>query len=377
MLSLDPRSLIAMGGFMALVMAVVLWFMRRSYPASIQGLGFWAWIPVCWLIGSALFTSSGTGPFELLRLLGNGFLFAGFALFHIGCRRFYGQPGAMRQLAAGGVLSLLALAWFLWGSPWYAMRVALVAFSICCVHAATLWFLWRHASRSFPVRLVQVTLLVHVLILLVRMQTVFTTDALGDLTNASTVQSFYIGAYVMAVLLLCIGAVLMATDRVRTELEHMATYDALTGALNRRAILELCEQEHGRSVRYGQTFSLMMVDLDHFKTVNDSHGHQHGDRVLKHFADRTRAALRGADRLGRYGGEEFLILLPNTPSHTALPVATRIHAALGAGHPLDCEVSIGVASWLGAGDALDAMLGRADAALYQAKAQGRNRTCVG
>jgi diguanylate cyclase (GGDEF)-like protein len=129
-------------------------------------------------------------------------------------------------------------------------------------------------------------------------------------------------------------------------------------------------------VRYGQAFSIMMIDLDHFKSVNDTHGHQHGDRVLVHFAECTRAALRRADRFGRYGGEEFLVLLPNTTADVALPVTERIRAALSAGHALDCQASIGLTHWRGPEDTLDAMLGRADAALYQAKAQGRNKTCI-
>lgn len=129
-------------------------------------------------------------------------------------------------------------------------------------------------------------------------------------------------------------------------------------------------------LRYKQPFSLMMIDLDHFKAVNDTHGHQHGDRVLVHFVECTRAALRRADRFGRYGGEEFLVLLPNTTTDAALPVAERIRAALSTGHVLDCTASIGLTHWHGPEDTLDAMLGRADAALYRAKAQGRNKTCT-
>ena len=177
--------------------------------------------------------------------------------------------------------------------------------------------------------------------------------------------------------MMSVGTLLMATDRVRTEFEHMATHDGLTGTLNRRAIIQCAEDELDRSLRYQQAFSLMMLDLDHFKAVNDTHGHQHGDRVLVQFAECTRTALRRADRLGRYGGEEFLVLLPNTAADMALPVAERIHEALASGQSLDCTVSIGVTTWQGAGDSLDAMLGRADAALYRAKAEGRNRTCAG
>jgi len=120
----------------------------------------------------------------------------------------------------------------------------------------------------------------------------------------------------------------------------------------------------------------MMVDLDHFKAINDTYGHQHGDAVLVHFAQCAQAALRRADRLGRYGGEEFMVLLPETSAQDALVVADRIHAALATGHALDCKLSIGLTGWIGPSDTLDAMLARADGALYDAKAQGRNQSRV-
>lgn len=375
--SLDPRSLIAMGGFMALVMGIVLGFMRRYYPPSILGLGYWALAPAVWLIATVFFAVPGPWPQEMGRWLGNGLILLGFVLFHVGCRRFFGQPAAWRRILVLYMLTMLSLAWFAGLDPSYRMRVTIVTAAVAVVHIGTLIFLWQSGNRNFPVRMVQATLALHLCVLLVRLQTVLSVSEVGDLMEASTVQSFYLGAYVLSVLLLSIGAVLMATDRVRTELEHMATHDALTGTLNRRAILGFCEDEHERSLRYQQPFSLMMIDLDHFKSVNDTHGHQHGDRVLVHFAESTRAALRRADRFGRYGGEEFLVLLPNTSTDAALPVAERIRAALTTGHALDCTASIGVTHWRGPEDTLDTMLGRADAALYQAKAEGRNRTCTG
>ncbi|MGE5332619.1 MAG: GGDEF domain-containing protein [Nitrospirota bacterium] len=374
--SLDPRSLIAMGGFMALVMGLVLGFMRRYYPPSILGLGYWALAPAAWLIATVFFAAPGPWLQEMGRWLGNGLILLGFILFHVGCRRFFERPVQWRRIVVPFALVMLSLAWFAGPEPSYRMRVAIVTAAIAVTHTSTLVFLWQSGNRNFPVRMVQATLALHLCVLLVRLQTVLSVPEVGDLMEASTVQTYYLGAYVLAVLLLSIGAVLMATDRVRTELEHMATHDALTGTLNRRAILECCADEHERSLRYKQPFALMMIDLDHFKTINDTHGHQHGDRVLVHFAECTRAALRRADRFGRYGGEEFLVLLPNTTADVALPVAERIRAALSAGHALDCQASIGLTHWRGPEDTLDAMLGRADAALYQAKAQGRNQTCI-
>ena len=377
MAALDPRSLIVMGCFAALVMAVVLGFMRRYYPPTIQGLGYWAWTPVVWLTGGAMFAAP-TGEWTgIVRLLGNALVLGGMALFHIGCRRFFSQPPAWQRVLASWALGVLAIAWFTWASPSYPARAALITIAIVGFHAASLWFLWRHGNRNFPARMVEITLLVHMGVLLVRLQGLFSKEAVADLMEPSTVQTFYLGAYVVVVLLLCIGAVLMATDRVRTELEYMATHDGLTGTLNRRAILSACAEEHERSLRYGQPFSLMMMDLDHFKRVNDTYGHQHGDQVLMHFAKCTRTALRRADHFGRYGGEEFLILLPNTTTDTVRPLAERIRASLATGHALDCKASMGVTHWQGPHDSLDAMLARADAAMYRAKAQGRDPTCGG
>lgn len=377
MIALDPRSLIVMACFMCLVMAVVLAFMRRYYPPNIQGLGYWAGMPAVWLMGGVLFAWPADEWLSVNRLIGNGFILGGLALFHVGCRYFLAQPSVWRQVLAGWGITMLAMIWCSWVAPSYAVRAALITVAIIVLHGATLVLLWRHGNRNFPVRMVQFTLLLHLGVLLVRLQGLFSPTAVGDLMDASAVQTFYLGAFVVLVLLLSIGAVLMATDRVRTELEYLASHDGLTGALNRRAILSACADEHGRSLRYGQPFSLMMMDLDHFKVVNDTYGHQHGDRVLIHFAKCSRAALRRADQFGRYGGEEFLILLPNTTTDTARPLAERIHASLATGHELDCKVSIGVTHWQGPHDSLDAMLGRADAALYRAKAQGRDQTCVG
>ncbi|WP_313070127.1 GGDEF domain-containing protein [Melaminivora sp.] len=375
--SLDPRSLIIMANFMTLVMGAVLGFMQQHYPSNIRGLRQWAFVPVVWSVAAVAHLAPPGSGLQLPLLLANACVLAGFVLFHLGCQRFLEQPRMQRTLITTSLALLLSLAWFVWVVPSYPTRLVLVTATISALHIWTFLLLSRHGPPRFPTRLVQIALLAHVAVLLVRLVTAASAESAGGLLEPSEVQTFYIGAYVMTVLMLCIGAVLMATDRVRTEFEHMATHDGLTGALNRRAILALCHDEHKRSQRQPRPFSLMMLDLDHFKTINDTHGHQHGDRVLVHFADRMRAVLRGTDRLGRYGGEEFLVLLPETDARAASALAQRIHAALACGHALDCQVSIGVADWQGPGDSVDALLGRADAALYRAKAQGRSQTCTG
>ena len=376
MTQLDPRSLIAMAGLMAALMAVVLYFMRRYYPPSIQGIGYWASAPLMWLVATVMFSGRGVFPDLFSMVVANTLLLVGTTAFYIGCRRFLGHGGGWRLWGSVAALSALLFAWLTYGYSSYPLRLGSFTALMICIHAANLRFLLRHGGKRFPVRLVEVVLVLHIAVLAVRLSTTLVGRAGNDLMEPSLYQTLYIGAYVLTVLMLSIGAVLMATDRLTTELNHLATHDALTHTLNRRALLDRFEEELARSQRTGKGPALMMLDLDHFKAVNDTRGHQHGDAVLVHFVQRAQAVLRRPDRLGRYGGEEFVVLLPETGAQDAQAVAQRIHAAAASGHALDCQLSIGLTTWLGPQDTLDAMLARADKALYQAKAQGRNQTCV-
>lgn len=377
MTNLDPRSMIALAGFMSAVMAMVLLFMRRHYPPSIRGVGGWAAAPLLWLLSTVLFGARGAIPDWLGLVLANQLLVLGSVTYYMGTRQFMGQPATWRTWNWVMAGTTVVFAWLTYGWPNYAVRVGFFTVVMGVLYAAQLRFMLHHGGRNFPVRLVEVMLGLHMLVLGVRLGSILAGHAGNDLMEPSLFQTLYIGAYALTVLMLSIGAVLMATDRLRTELEHLATYDSLTQALNRRALLQRCADELERAQRYGNGPSIMMVDLDNFKAVNDTRGHQHGDAVLVHFAERTRQVLRRPDRLGRYGGEEFMVLLPGADTQAALGVAQRIHATLASGHPLDCKVSIGLTSWTGSHETLDAMLSRADAALYRAKEEGRNRTVVG
>ena len=167
--------------------------------------------------------------------------------------------------------------------------------------------------------------------------------------------------------------------RDHAELGRLARFDVLTGLLNRRTILEKLDEWVLHVGRYKGHLSVAMLDIDHFKRVNDHYGHQTGDHVL---ADTAQAMQRGArltDFAGRYGGEEFLVVLPKTDASGAALMAERIRASLQAmpmhgaeGKPFHVTVSIGIAEWCD-GEDVDALIGRADAALYRAKATGRNR----
>lgn len=159
------------------------------------------------------------------------------------------------------------------------------------------------------------------------------------------------------------------------ELARRASTDELTGLANRRRMVEAIGSELLRFARYGHPFSVILIDIDHFKTVNDRFGHAAGDRVLVTLATRTTEVLRDVDTLGRWGGEEFVVILPETRFEETLYKATALCAHV-AGMPLleahPVTISCGVAS-VRPGDSLDSLLQRADEALYAAKRLGRNR----
>jgi len=159
----------------------------------------------------------------------------------------------------------------------------------------------------------------------------------------------------------------LAHERVR------ANVDGLTGAANRRHFYELAEQELLVAKRYRQPLAVILFDIDHFKQINDSLGHQGGDEMLQRVAQTARAHLRHADVFARYGGEEFIVLLPQTSATPATIVAERMREDMIAAK---ITISCGVAELLSPDDTLDQIVRRADDALYAAKRQGRNRTVL-
>jgi diguanylate cyclase (GGDEF)-like protein/PAS domain S-box-containing protein len=167
--------------------------------------------------------------------------------------------------------------------------------------------------------------------------------------------------------------------------QQLARIDTLTGINNRRYLFELAEHQFNIAIRYGSPLSVLMFDVDDFKMINDNFGHAIGDRTLQHLAQVVRAQLRSVDVIGRYGGDEFIILLPQTSTEEALILGERIHASVNAAHvetnkgPLTFTISLGIAQTTHhptQPDSMEGLLLRADQALYAAKQAGRNCTVI-
>jgi diguanylate cyclase (GGDEF)-like protein len=179
------------------------------------------------------------------------------------------------------------------------------------------------------------------------------------------------------------GLLLMAMDRLRNEVADLALLDDLTGVGNRRHLLQRLSEECARAERSGESFSLLVIDLDGFKVINDTHGHAAGDACLQHFTLMAQTRLRPGDMLARTGGDEFCVVLPASTLREGAMIARRIldvcredaDACVGADIPI--AISIGVAQWTrDMGAFPDRLIAAADHALYAAKNEGKNRYAV-
>jgi diguanylate cyclase (GGDEF)-like protein len=179
------------------------------------------------------------------------------------------------------------------------------------------------------------------------------------------------------------GFLLMAMDRLRNEVADLALLDDLTGVANRRHLLQRLGEECARSERSSEPFSLLVIDLDGFKTINDTHGHAAGDACLQHFTLMAQTRLRPGDMLARTGGDEFCVVLPSSTLREAAAIARRVlevcrqDAVNCTGVDIPIAISIGVAQWdRGVGQFPDRLIAHADHALYAAKKNGKNDFAV-
>ena len=368
---MDPKTIMLLSGALGAVMAVVLYLLKRSYPPTIRGVELWSLSLAMSFVAGVLFATTGVLPTPLSTTLPSLMTFLGPYISLVGTQRFFNA--APRHLPWLGLIAAAASTsmWFTYGQPDYGVRLQLssaVVGALCLSHA---WLLWQHSRKTLAGRIAIGVLASAGAVQVMRFATARLYPAGENVMNTSAQNVAYLAAFAFAIVLIAISQVLLATDRLRGELQRAATHDSLTDAYTRRYMKEALQRELSRCLRHNRQMALLLIDIDHFKKINDSLGHQEGDRVLTEFVTSIKALLRGADLLGRFGGEEFVVLLPETTLAVANAVAERVRAAMSSwGGP---TVSIGVTASRASGDSVDALLARADAAMYRAKSKGRNR----
>jgi len=373
---LDPRTIVMLTGMLAGMLAMVLLIMRRSYPHTIRGLGEWAAAVLLFFFTGPLFAIGGQETEGLRICIANTVLMSGIYLCYIGTQRFLGVTPKLVQGWSLVAAVALVLAWFTLVDNSYAVRLAITSALQIYLFSKHAWLVYRHGTHTFSRLMLTCVLASAAGIQVIRYVAKLANPQMVGILDNTPIQVFYVTFYPFLMLLFMISAILLASERLREEFEHMASHDALTDAFTRRHMNEALAQEFERSRRQGRDMALLALDLDHFKSVNDTLGHQAGDRVLIDFVANVRTLLRRHDQLGRFGGEEFVVLLPESTAETAHAIAERIRAMMEE-RKSGCTVSIGVTSLCNDSDTVEVMLARADAAMYRAKNNGRNRVELG
>lgn len=374
--AIDSRTMLVVMLTSCLLMAAVLWF--ASAGKFRDGLGKWtASLGVqagAWLLFSAQDFLPG-----LLSIAAAHALFAlSWSLQFAGILEFRRRPVPLWLLWVPAALVLVFFLAFM-ANPRVRLGTGGLLYGLAYVLLAAVLLRGRPQHRFRARRLLALCYLVGAAALIARgIAAWLAPQEFGSALVSNTYQGFmYLGLHTVIVGG-SLAFLLMHKERSEEEKSRMATTDPLTGVFNRRTFIELAEQELARARRSGMPIALMMLDLDHFKEVNDTHGHLIGDEVLVAFTRLIRDCVRRGDLVVRYGGEEFCVLLPATTLGAANALAERIRAAMAAStltaRPFRVTVSIGLTSYAGARDVSVAdLLSRADEALYRAKEEGRDR----
>ncbi|MGY4830111.1 diguanylate cyclase [Sphaerotilaceae bacterium SBD11-9] len=343
------------------------------------------WAGYALLTGTALvlFVWATLTRSEEVRAVGNVCVAAGVLLLQSGVRQFVGRPAAPWAYL-GLLAAVVVVSWFGLSAQHGPLRVAAISGLLgllCWVTARDVHvYVRRKLDQRWGPWLALPLVLGGLVFLLRSARAVASPDTIvAEVTANSSLNIGSAVVFMVTALVFHLTLVALVAASLMAELRRLSRHDGLTELLNRRAVDELLRDEARRAVRSNRPFSVLMVDADYFKAINDRFGHAAGDEALRHLARILQAQMRDVDRVGRFGGEEFIVLLPGTSSSEALSAAERLREALlrrpwaWQGEVLRLTVSIGVAAWRGPNDGIELLLKRADAALYRAKSLGRDR----
>lgn len=388
MLSVPTLWIIFVVNFVAI--GIVWAFVVRSYP-NLAATRYWCAGAFTAALGAAIAMSrSAIDPQDKVLLLipllvGGSILVLAVCLASMGIRRFYGAPVSWRFTALIVGLNFAGLSYFVWHDNMIA-RIVIYSAAQAVPIAMTLPLLFSgKRGAAYPGARMSGYIAIMMIVVYVARSVAAVLQVGGpvSLIEFNQAQAVMILSLVFLSMMWNFGFLLMAIDRLRAEVADLALFDDLTGAANRRQFLARLDEECARSGRSGEAFALLMIDLDDFKDINDSHGHAAGDDCLRVFTSAAGNRLRPGDLLARMGGDEFCVLLPSTTLREGAMVARHVLEACqgetvqGQGASLALSASIGVAQWRPEiGMHAERLIAAADRALYTAKKDGKNGYAV-
>ncbi len=378
-MELDTRSLVVASVLIAALMGTVSLVFARM-QGSTRLIASWGAAMLFVAAGLAGLALRGTVPDLVSIVLANTAVVTGLVVAIRGLRVFCGVPP--KDLLGWGLTALLFILLLLSSEVWdnYTVRTVSINAAVASIAIRAALVLRAHVMPGCELSFK----FTENFFWLVGVLTAFRSVAalmfpIDYFLQPSPLNSVTFLFYATFISVSTLGIMWMEIEHLQKDLRRLARFDTLTGLHNRGSFLAEFEREISRVSRSGGQFSLVMFDLDRFKQLNDRHGHPAGDHVLREFADILRASVRRHDVAGRYGGEEFVVLMPDLGKDIAVKVAERIRHAVQAremefaGRLLHVTVSGGVASLGEDGADWEALLRAADKALYAAKQGGRNQ----
>ena len=351
------------------VMTFVLFILYRTYPSSIQGLREWCIGSAAWSMASFMYILRGELPLVFSIILANTLVVAGPSYYYIGILKFIDKykssDGWLMFALTLFVTSCLFL--FLYIYPAYRIRGSILILSVIIIDLLILKLVLKYLPNTLGKYFVMAVVSVMTVGWLIRGIKIISGDIPENFQASTNANVALFAITPILIPMITLACVLLASEKLRNLLEIKNRFDTLTKALSREAIIEEIGKEVTRSARNGAVFSLLVLDLDEFKKINDTFGHQHGDRVLVSFSETMTSLLRQIDFFGRMGGDEFIILLPETNRQEAEAVVKRIYNENNKNSDYKWSVSVGVASWQGPQDSTDSLIARADQSLYEIK----------
>ena len=370
----DNRTLLACQSLVATVFMVVCFGLRRLH-FDVRGINAVCYGFLSMTAAAILLAARGSLPAAMSIVMANLLVFIAYILMYQGILRFLEVKGYAGLLAVVVFLTMLPVVYFWAIHDNIGYRIAAMSFTVGIARALMAVALLRHAAGRLQLLLFAGALAIFALTSF--LQTVLT---LLDGAPKNFMQNDLLQTSIMIVgiLFICVQGLFFLTmfaGDIAQTIAAQAEIDFLTATLNRRGIEGALATELIRMRRSEHMAAVLLIDVDHFKQINDTLGHAAGDAALRNVAKHILSCCRGYDRLGRFGGDEFLLLLPETTGEEALAIAERIRTSFGAIHPSELTVSIGAAP-CGKDEAMQEVLAHADEAVYSAKRDGRNRALL-